>query len=69
MRGRPIQIIISRDDHSFKLDDALVFVLQDHIRDKNIIVVSVAEDFRKGKSFLLTFFLQYLVKQLPLHTV
>jgi atlastin len=68
MKGRPIQIIISRDDHSFELDEeALASVLlQDHVRDKNIVVVSVAGDFRKGKSFLLDFFLRYLVKQVGL---
>jgi hypothetical protein len=65
MGGRPIQIVVSRDDHSFELDeDALAAVLlQDHIKDKNVVVVSVAGAFRKGKSFLLDFFLRYMVTQ------
>lgn len=65
MGGRPIQIVVSRDDHSFELDeDALAAVLmQDHVKDKNVVVVSVAGAFRKGKSFLLDFFLRYMVTQ------
>jgi atlastin len=68
MGGRPVQIIVSRDDHSFELDeDALAAILlQDHVRDKNVVVVSVAGAFRKGKSFLLDFFLRYMVTQVSL---
>jgi atlastin len=68
MGGRPIQIVVSRDDHSFELDeDALeAILLQDHVKDKNVVVVSVAGAFRKGKSFLLDFFLRYLVTQVGL---
>jgi atlastin len=68
MGGRPIQIVVSRDDHSFELDeDALAAVLlQDHVKEKNVVVISVAGAFRKGKSFLLDFFLRYMVKQVGL---
>jgi atlastin len=68
MEGRPIQIVVSRDDHSFELDeDALAAVLlQDHVKDKNVVVVSVAGAFGKGKSFLLNFFLRYMVTQVGL---
>lgn len=60
--ARPIQIVTTRDDHTFVLDeDTLTEVLlQDHIKDRFVVVVSVAGAFRKGKSFLLDFFLRYL---------
>ncbi|XP_078336974.1 atlastin-2-like [Crassostrea virginica] len=38
-------------------------LLQTHIKDTPIVVVSVAGAFRKGKSFLLGFFLKYFDKQ------
>jgi atlastin len=65
MGGRPVQIVVSSNDHSFELDeDALSeILLQDHVRDKNVVIVSVAGAFRKGKSFLLDFFLRYMVTQ------
>lgn len=60
--ARPIQIVTTGDDHTFVLDeDTLTEVLlQDHIKDRFVVVVSVAGAFRKGKSFLLDFFLRYL---------
>jgi atlastin len=72
MGGRPVQIVVSKNDHSFDLDeDALAeILLQDHVRDKNVVIVSVAGAFRKGKSFLLDFFLRYMVSKvsfLPVH--
>jgi len=59
---RPICILKAKADHSFELDiNALEkILLQNHIRDKKVVVVSVAGAFRKGKSFLLDFFLRYL---------
>lgn len=62
MGGRPIQIVLAKDDHTFELDErALEEVLyQDRVKDKNVVVISVAGAFRKGKSFLLDFFLRYL---------
>lgn len=60
--ARPIQIVTTEDDHTFVLDeDTLTEVLlQDDIKDRFVVVVSVAGAFRKGKSFLLDFFLRYL---------
>ncbi|GLH06419.1 Atlastin [Gryllus bimaculatus] len=60
--GQPIPIIIPKDDHSFELDEAALqkILLQTSIKDKNVVLVSVAGAFRKGKSFLLDFFLRYL---------
>ena len=60
--GRPIQIVLANTDHTFELDeDALAnILLQDEIKDRSVVVVSVAGAFRKGKSFLLDFFLRYM---------
>ena len=63
MEAKPIQVIeTGQEDHSFTLnEDALTeILLQDHIRDRSVVVVSVAGAFRKGKSFLLDFFLRYM---------
>lgn len=57
-----IQIVLANDDHSFSLDEeALTEVLmRDEIKDRHVVVISVAGAFRKGKSFLLDFFLRYM---------
>lgn len=63
-KGYPIQIVqIDDEDHSFHLnEEALNSVLSSNtdIKDLPVCVVSVAGAFRKGKSFLLDFFLRYL---------
>ncbi|XP_059611226.1 atlastin isoform X2 [Phlebotomus argentipes] len=61
-QARPIQIIETGEDHTFLLEeDALTeILLQDDIKDRFVVVVSVAGAFRKGKSFLLDFFLRYM---------
>lgn len=68
--ARPIQIVSTEDDHTFVLDeDTLTEVLlQDEIKDRFVVVVSVAGAFRKGKSFLLDFFLRYLYARVS-HTL
>ena len=35
----------------------------DEVRDRKVVVLSVAGAFRKGKSFLLDFIIRYLEKQ------
>ncbi|XP_013390421.1 atlastin-2 [Lingula anatina] len=62
LKGYPIQVVTFDEDHAFNLDlEALEKVLlQNKIKDKQVVVVSVAGAFRKGKSFLLDFFLRYL---------
>ncbi|XP_051900992.1 atlastin-2-like [Pristis pectinata] len=64
--ARSLQIIhVRKDDHSFSLDEAALesVLLRESIRDLNVMVLSVAGAFRKGKSFLLDFMLRYLYKQ------
>lgn len=68
--ARSIQVVATGEGHTFVLDeDALTEVLlQDHVKDRYVVVVSVAGAFRKGKSFLLDFFLRYLyAKVMPLN--
>lgn len=61
--GRPIQIVnVDPETREFVLDeDALASILlSDKCKDRPVSVVSIAGDFRKGKSFLLNFLLRYL---------
>ncbi|XP_041723096.1 atlastin-2 isoform X5 [Coregonus clupeaformis] len=65
-KARPIQIVLAHeDDHKFELDTAALetLLLQEDVRDLNVVVVSVAGAFRKGKSFLLDFMLRYMLNQ------
>lgn len=67
----PVQIVtVCKEDHSFALDtEALARVLlAPEVRDKNVVVLSVAGAFRKGKSFLLDFMLRYMYRKVN-HTI
>ncbi|KAH0955471.1 hypothetical protein HN011_008540 [Eciton burchellii] len=68
--GRPVQVVLAHPDHTFELDeDALSeILLHDDVKDRSVVVVSVAGAFRKGKSFLLDFFLRYMNSKYPLHS-
>jgi len=63
--GQPIQVVVTKDDHTFDLDaEALERVLlAPNVRDRKVVVLSVAGAFRKGKSFFLNFCLRYLNAQ------
>lgn len=64
--ARPIQIVVANgNDHKFELDEVALekILMQDHIKDLNVVVLSVAGAFRKGKSFLLDFMLRYMHNQ------
>lgn len=64
--ARPIQIVVANeDDHKFELDAVALekILMVDHIKDLNVVVLSVAGAFRKGKSFLLDFMLRYMHNQ------
>ncbi|XP_041353452.1 atlastin-2-like [Gigantopelta aegis] len=62
LKGHPVQIVIAKDDHTFELNEEKLEEVLHHplIQNKKVVVVSVAGAFRKGKSFLLDFFLRYL---------
>ncbi|CAL1529427.1 unnamed protein product [Lymnaea stagnalis] len=62
LKGEPVQIVIATDNHTFELDENALekVLLRKDVQDKKVAIVSVAGSFRKGKSFLLDFFLRYL---------
>lgn len=64
--ARPVQIVVAdEEEHSFSLQEEVLerLLLQEEVQDLNVVVVSVAGAFRKGKSFLLDFMLRYMYKQ------
>lgn len=64
--AQPIQIVVANeDDHKFELDAVALekILMQDHVKDLNVVVLSVAGAFRKGKSFLLDFMIRYMHNQ------
>ncbi|XP_026743267.1 atlastin-like [Trichoplusia ni] len=62
--GHGVQVVTPNSEHGFVLDEKLLqgILLRDDIKDLPVVVVSVAGPYRKGKSFLLNFFLRYLHK-------
>ncbi|GAB1297495.1 Atlastin-1 [Apodemus speciosus] len=64
-KAGPVQVLIVKDDHSFELDEAALnrILLSEAVRDKEVVAVSVAGAFRKGKSFLMDFMLRYMYSQ------
>lgn len=65
----PIQIVIPRNHQTYELEiDELKHILEaDSIKDRHIVVVSIAGASRQGKSFLLNFFLKFLYAQVSIH--
>lgn len=64
VRVKAIQII-EPNDHRIQLRTeqfASIFEA-DNIKDRNVAIISIAGAFRKGKSFLLNYFLRYLYAQ------
>lgn len=59
---RSLKMVSLQTDHSFHFHKSEIcdILLQNEIKDRKIMVLSVAGVFRKGKSFLLGFFLKYL---------
>ncbi|XP_053613565.1 atlastin isoform X1 [Plodia interpunctella] len=57
-----VQVVNTGPEHTFILDeDALnELLVREDIKDRAVVVLSVAGAFRKGKSFLLDFFLRYM---------
>lgn len=62
LHPRPIQIVIAKPDHTFELDlEALrEILLSEDVKDRKVMVLSVAGAFRKGKSFILDYLLRFL---------
>ncbi|KAK8781664.1 hypothetical protein V5799_016995 [Amblyomma americanum] len=59
--GQEVQVL-KTNGRRLKLDGAALrrILLADRVKDKPVVVVSAVGAFRKGKSFLLNFFLRYL---------
>jgi ABC-type phosphate/phosphonate transport system ATPase subunit len=65
MDGKPVQIIAidkkngtQKSQYKFQLDS--LFEILSPINDKEIAIISIAGQSRKGKSFLLSYLLRYL---------
>ena len=65
LQGRPVQVVVAKGGHTFELDETALdeILLSDQVRDRHVVVLSVAGAFRKGKSFLLDFCLRFLNAQ------
>lgn len=68
-KARPVQVLVVKDDHTFELDEAALnrILLAKDLRDREIVAISVAGAFRKGKSFLMDFMLRYMYNQVQSH--
>ncbi|XP_072929621.1 atlastin-like isoform X2 [Epargyreus clarus] len=57
-----VQVVNTGPEHTFTLDEEALaaLLLREDVRDRSAVVISVAGAFRKGKSFLLDFFLRYM---------
>lgn len=64
-KARPVQVLVVKDDHSFELDEVALsrILLSEEVRDREVVAISVAGAFRKGKSFLMDFMLRYMYNQ------
>lgn len=63
--ARSIQIVQPTSKHAFqlKISDLEPILNAEDIRNRNVVVISIAGALRQGKSFLLNFYLQYLYAQ------
>lgn len=59
--ARAVQIITLRN-HTFHLEtnDLKEILEANNIKDRHVVVLPIAGSYRKGKSFLLNFFVRYL---------
>lgn len=72
LTAQAIQIVkVNEDAHTFRLsdEDLTNIILQENIRNRDVVIVSVAGAFRKGKSFILDFFLRYMYSKVMFKVV
>jgi atlastin len=52
----------ANEDHTFTLNEKALqkILMQESVKDKPVVILAVAGAFRKGKSFILNFFIRYL---------
>uniref|UniRef100_L7LZS3 Putative guanylate-binding protein n=1 Tax=Rhipicephalus pulchellus TaxID=72859 RepID=L7LZS3_RHIPC len=62
MSGEPVQILRVQDGQTIVFNERVLkdILLADHVKDRPVVVVSIAGAYRQGKSFLLNFLLTYL---------
>lgn len=63
LTAEAIQIVkVNEEAHTFLLSEEELtrLILKNDVKNRDVVIVSVAGAFRKGKSFLLDFFLRYL---------
>lgn len=62
---KPVAIILTDEVNSFILDDKALsaILLRPDVAERSVAIISIAGAFRKGKSFLLNFFLRFLQTQ------
>lgn len=62
--SKPIQILTPvNHEYRLQLENLKEILEQNDVKDRFIVAVSIAGAFRKGKSFLLNFFLKFLYAQ------
>lgn len=63
--------IVTPKDHQFELqlENLKQFFESTNLKDRDVVIVSIAGPFRKGKSFLLNFFVSYLNHHYEKHDV
>lgn len=59
---KAVRIVSPTLDYYYELNDELLreLFLEETIRNRRPVIIAVAGDYRKGKSFLLNYFLRYL---------
>ncbi|KAH7939919.1 hypothetical protein HPB52_019359 [Rhipicephalus sanguineus] len=62
MAGQPVQILRVKENHSVEFNESELerILLADNVKDRPVVVISIAGAYRQGKSFLLSFLLRYL---------
>lgn len=62
--AKAIQIVTPvKHEFQLQLEELKRILNSDDIKDRHCVIISIAGAFRKGKSFLLNFFLKYLYAQ------
>jgi Guanylate-binding protein, N-terminal domain len=60
--GKPLNVMTVKGDGGLKIEDSFLdkLFLDPAVKDRKPVIISILGDFRKGKSFLLDYFLRFL---------